>query len=86
MFEKLFEKINGFYFAFLTFLAAGFGLFGSLFLYLPADPSFSILSNYISDLSGGPISATIIFGIGMVLAGIFMIILFIYISGDLEQK
>lgn len=86
MFDKIFKKIKGFYFTFLTFLAAGFGIFIGLFLHLPVDPSYSILSNYISDISAGPISAKIVFGIGMVLSGLFLIFLIIYITVDLQQK
>lgn len=86
MFEKNFEKIKGYYFAFITLIAAGFGIFGSLFLYLPENPSFSMLSNYISDLSGGPLSAKIIWGIGMSFAGLFLIFIVIYISNNLKEK
>jgi hypothetical membrane protein len=52
--EKFFGKIRGGIFAFLTLLAVGFGVFVALFIYLPVDPSYSILSNYISDLGAGP--------------------------------
>jgi hypothetical membrane protein len=86
MFEKMFEKIKGSYFAFITLIAAGFGLFGSLFLYLPENPSFSMISNYISDLSGGPLSARIIWAIGIGFAGLFLMFLIIYISNNLKQK
>ena len=86
IFEKVFGKIKGAYFAFLTIIAVGFGIFVALIIYLPVDPSFSILSNYISDLGAGPIGSRIIFSIGMILAGIFMIFLIIFISRYLKGK
>jgi len=84
--EKVFGKIKGGYFAFLTLIAVGFGIFVALIIYLPVDPSFSILSNYISDLGAGPIGSRIIFSIGMILGGIFMIFLITFISRYLKGK
>jgi len=86
IFEKVFGKIKGAYFAFLTIIAVGFGIFVALIIYLPVDPSYSILSNYISDLGAGPIGSRIVFSIGMILAGIFMIFLIIFISRYLKGK
>ena len=86
MLNKIFNKINGYYFAFLALFAAGLGLFGALFLYLPEDPTFSMFSNYISDLSGGPLGAKIIWGIGMSFAGLFLILVVIYASNNLKEK
>jgi len=79
-------KKNGYFFLFLTLLAAAIGLFGALFIYLPANPSFSMLSNYISDLSAGPLPAKILFGIGMGLGGLFLILSVIYITNNLKQQ
>lgn len=84
--EKVFGKIKGGYFAFLTLIAVGFGIFVALIIYLPVDPSFSILSNYISDLGAGPIGSRIVFSIGMILGGIFMIFLITFISRYLKGK
>ena len=86
IFDKIYEKINGAYFAFLTLLAVGFGIFVALFIYLPVDPSYSIFSNYISDLGAGPIGSRIVFGIGMILGAIFLIFLILYISMYLKKK
>jgi hypothetical membrane protein len=86
IFDKFYEKTKGGYFAFLTLLAVGFGIFVALFIYLPDDPSYSILSNYISDLGAGPIGSRIVFGIGMVLGAIFMAFLILYISIYLKKK
>ncbi|UCC19811.1 MAG: DUF998 domain-containing protein [Promethearchaeota archaeon] len=84
--EKFYSKIKGAYFAFLTLLAVGFGIFVALFIYLPVDPSFSIFSNYISDLGAGPIGSRIIFSIGMILGAVFLIFLILYISVYLKVK
>ncbi len=86
IFDKFYEKIRGAYFAFLTLLAVGFGIFVALFIYLPGDPSYSILSNYISDLGAGPIGSRIVFSIGMILGAIFMIFLILYISMYFKKK
>ena len=42
----LFDKIKGAYFAFLTLLAVGFGIFVALFIYITEDPTYGITSNY----------------------------------------
>jgi hypothetical membrane protein len=85
MIESMFEKIKGAYFAFLALIATGFGLFGALFIYLPTNPSFSIFSNYISDLGAGPISARIVFSFGMIFGAIFLIFLVLYIGRYLKK-
>lgn len=84
--NKIFSKIRGAYFAFLTLIAVGFGIFVGLIIYLPIDPAFSILFNYISDIGAGPIGSRIVFGIGMILGAIFMIFLNLYISRYLQRK
>ena len=84
--EKLYGKIRGAYFAFLTLLAVGFGIFVALIIYFPVDPTYSIFSNYISDLGAGPIGSTIVFSIGMILGAFFFIILILYISRYLKNK
>ena len=83
--EKIFGKLRGGIFAILTLIAVGFGIVLALFFYLPED-SYSILSNYISDLGAGPTSSRIIFSIGMILGAIFMIFLVVYISKFLKEK
>ncbi|MFX1303195.1 MAG: DUF998 domain-containing protein, partial [Promethearchaeota archaeon] len=84
--DRFYEKIKGGYFAFLTLIAVGFGIFVALFIYLPVDPSYSIFSNYISDLGAGPIGSRIIFSIGMILGAIFMIFFILYVSIYLKKK
>lgn len=84
--NNFFGKIRGAWFAFLTVISVGFGVFVALFIYLPVDPSYSILSNYISDLGAGPIGSRIVFSIGMILGAIFLIFLILYISRYLKEK
>ncbi|MFX0001595.1 MAG: DUF998 domain-containing protein [Candidatus Hodarchaeota archaeon] len=86
LFDKIFGKIKGAYFAFLTLISVGFGIFVALFIYLPIDPSYSIFLNYISDLGAGPIGSRFVFSIGMILGAIFLILLILYISGFLKIK
>jgi len=83
--EKVFGKIRGAYFALLTLFAVGFGVFVALLIYLPVDPNFSILSNYISDLGAGPIGSRIVFSIGMIFGAIFLIFLVLYITEYLKK-
>ena len=83
--EKIFGKLRGGIFAILTLIAVGFGIVLALFFYLPED-SYSILSNYISDLGAGPTNSRIVFSIGMIFGAIFMIILIISISKYLKDK
>ncbi len=84
--NNFFGKIRGAWFAFLTVISVGFGVFVALFIYLPVDPSYSILSNYISDLGAGSIGSRIVFSIGMILGAIFLIFLILYISRYLKEK
>ena len=58
----------------------------SLALYLPTDPDFGMLTNYISDMAAGPIEVKLIMLIQDVIGGIFLILIFLYIGIDLQQK
>lgn len=86
IFDKFFDKIKGAYFAFLTLLAVGLGIIIALLIYLPVDPSYSILSNYISDLGAGPFGSRVAFGVGMIIGAISLIFLILYISRYLKKK
>jgi len=86
IFDKFFDKIKGAYFAFLTLIAIGLGIIIALLIYLPVDPSYSILSNYISDLGAGPIGSRTTFGVGMIIGAISLIFLILYISMYLKKK
>ena len=83
--DKTYEKVKGAYFAFLALLAIGIGMLIALMIYLPEDPSFSISTNYISDLGVDPIGSRIVFSIGMILGAIFLILFFLYIARYLRQ-
>ena len=83
--DKIYEKIRGGYFAFLALIAVAFGMFVSLIIYLQDDPSFSILTNYISDLGAGPISSRIVFSIGMIVGAVFLIFLQLFIGKYLKR-
>ncbi len=87
--DKIYEKIKGGYFAFLALLAVAFGIFIGLIFYLPDYPSFSILTNYISDIGAGPIASRVIFSIGMILGAVFLIFLLLYVGKyltSIEEK
>ncbi len=83
--DKIYEKVKGGYFAFLTLLAIAFGMLIAFFIYLPDNPSFSILTNYISDLGVEPIGSRVFFSIGMILGALFLIFFLLYLGKYLKK-
>ncbi len=84
--DKFYEKINGSYFGIIAFITAAISITAAQMLYLAIDPSFSISTNFISDLGAGPNNSDIIFNIGMILTGVFLIPYFIYLGWYLKKK
>jgi hypothetical membrane protein len=84
--EKIFRKMGGGIFAILTLMVVAIGMLIALLIYLPVDPSYSILSNYISDLGAGPIGSRFAFGIGMALGAVFLIIFILVVSKYFKAK
>ena len=83
--DKIYEKIKGGYFAFLALLAIAFGVFVSLIFFFADNPSFSILTHYISDIGAGPSASRVIFSIGMILGAVFLIFLLLFIGKYLKS-
>lgn len=83
--DKLYKKIKGGYFAFLALGSISIGMLIALFIYLTEDPSYSILTNYISDLGAGPVGSRVFFSIGMILGAVFLIFFFLYITKFLRS-
>ena len=84
--DKLYEKINGSYFA---FLGAGISLISILIafiLYIAVDPTYTILTNYISDLGDGGGGSNIVFNIGRICSGIIMFFFFMYLTRLLQNS
>jgi len=83
--DKIYEKIKGGYFAFLALASISIGILIALSIYLTENPSFSILTNYISDLGVEPIGSRVFFSIGMILGAVFLIFLFLHIAKYLHN-
>jgi len=64
-FLVFFNKIPGYYFGLLTVFFGGISIILSYILFKSANNSYSIFTNYISDLGVGPNGANLIFGLGL---------------------
>ncbi len=73
-------------YSFLTLISGNVGLVVALVLFLISDTSFRPWTNYISDLGSGPIGATIALGIMEALIAIFVSLLMILISKEIEKQ
>ena len=84
--DKFYEKINGSY---LIFIGIGLSLlfiFIAVILFMQVDPTFSIYSNFISDLGDGPNNSNIVFNVGVIISGIFNLFIYIYLTRFLQKK
>ena len=84
--DRFYEKINGSYFGIAAFVISGIFLTISQMLYIAEDPSFSITTNFISDLGAGPNGADIAFSIGVIISGVFYIPFYIFLGRYLQKK
>jgi len=73
-------------FSLITLISGNVGLVVALVLYLLSDTSFRPWTNYISDLGSGPIGAIIALGIMEALIGIFVSLLMILISKEIQNS
>ncbi len=58
----------------------------AIFLYLSVDPSFSLITHYLSDLGAGPNGSNFVFNIGMIITSIIMVAFYIHLSLILYMK
>ena len=84
--DNFFEKINGSYFAFLTLICANLGILIGIILYTMVDPSYSLLSNFISDLSIGPNGSNIAYSITMFIMSLPLIPFQLYLVRFLQRR
>ena len=84
--DKFYKKINGNYFGLISVFVAAISITVAQLLYIAVDPTFSITTNFISDLGTGPNNSDVVFNIGMILTGIFFIPYFIYLGWYLQKK
>ena len=83
--DNFFEKVNGSYFGIISFLVSGVCIIIAQILYMEADPSFSMSTNFVSDLGTGPHGSYIIFSSGMILTGALIMPFYIYIGWYLQK-
>lgn len=82
--DKFYKKINGTYFLFLAIILQQiFGITAMIF-YLSFDPTFSMATNWLSDLGTGPYGY--IYNFGMIIANMMYILFFISLSRYLQLK
>ena len=84
--DRFYEKINGSYFGIIGFIISFISVLIAQMLYMAVDPSFSVTTNFISDLGAGPNGSDIVFNTGMILYGIFNIPFYTYLGWYLSQK
>ncbi len=85
IFDKLYQKVGGYYFG---FLAVGFSLLCiliSYLLFIQTDPSFTILTHFISDLGDGPNFSNVVFSVGVIGASLISLLFYIYLTRFLLQ-
>lgn len=80
LFDKIYNKIHGSYFAFLAVAVSLGSIFVAYLLYIQVDSSFSIVTHFISDLGDGPNFSNIVFNIGMISTAVIFIFFYIYLT------
>ncbi len=83
--DKFYKKINGSYFGIISFLVSGVSITIAQILYMIADPSFSMSTNFVSDLGTGPNASNIVFSIDMILTGALIMPFYVYIGWYLQK-
>ena len=83
--ETFFDKIPGYFFGFLTLAVGLLGAGLAIFLYILDDPSYSILTNFISDLSVGPNGSDLVFFWFVLIMGIVVFPFYLYSTKYLQK-
>ena len=71
IFDKLLEKIHGGIYAMIS-MAVGVSL---IFIAMSQFPGYNMIDNYVSELGAGPGLSGPLFNIGLILAGIIIVLL-----------
>ena len=85
-FEEIYEKIPGYYFGIIGLLLFLSSTFIAVIVYLSVNPTYSIFTNWISDLGTGPSGANIIFNTGWILSSVLILLFHIYQIQKLKEK
>jgi len=84
--DQVYEKVPGKYFGLISFLIYTISTFTAVFLYLSADPSYSIFTHWISHLGDGPNGANHVFNIGWFISSFFLFFFYVYQIRTLRSK
>lgn len=84
--DKFYKKINGNYFGLISVFIAAISITVAQLLYMAVDPTFSITTNFISDLGTGPNGSDIVFSIAMILSGVLIMPFYVYIGWYLQKR
>jgi len=84
--DKFYKKINGNYFGLISVFVAAISITVAQLLYIAVDPTFSITTNFISDLGTGPNGSDIVFSIAMILTGVLIMPFYVYIGWYLQKR
>jgi len=84
--DKIFDKFNGAYLFFIIIIVSIVSSIISNIFFLPTNPTFSMFTNYISDMGAGPIETKITMAVGDLFVGILLILLILFIARDMEKK
>ena len=64
----------------LTILIPTFTIILSVILYIIADPTFSLATQYLSDLGAGPNGSSYVFNIGIIITSFIMVTFYVHLS------
>jgi hypothetical membrane protein len=84
--DILYKRLKGSYFIFLGICLSILFNTIAIILYRQVDPTFTMFSNFFSDLGDGPNNSNIVFNAGMIISGLFGIFIFLYLMRFLQEK
>jgi len=85
-FNVVYKKIPGSIFGLTGAAISAFTIFTALFLYMTADPTFSFVTHWISNLGAGPNGSNVVFNMGMITTSIFILLFQVYEIRDLKRR
>lgn len=84
--DNFYKKINGSYFAFLGSSIFLIAIFIASGIYFASDPSFNIMTHWVSDLGEGPNFSNYVFNTGEIITGICYILFFLFLTKVLYRE
>jgi hypothetical membrane protein len=85
-FDRLYNIFSKPYLILLVIFTPSLTVAISTLLYITIDPTFSILTHYLSDIGAGPNGAGLIFNAGMILSSFIMVAFYIHLSLIILKK